>query len=206
MTANLKLTNPTDKNVCFKVKTTAPKRYCVRPNSGFVEPHGVVEVAGKPRISKSSSSVNFLSGSKIFYPQSRNLSLFYSTVLYPFLFNWYKMLKLFVFSFSNIYVILSCLLVFNEMCLIWEWLNSKICSHLSSFYGSYYLCHVYCIASIPSIFKTVTVLSFPFGSKFQLCCNHLTMIPRKRVNTNSWFRQSLLQREKWTMRLWYAVK
>lgn len=45
VTANLKLTNPTEKNVCFKVKTTAPKRYCVRPNSGFVEAHGVVEVA-----------------------------------------------------------------------------------------------------------------------------------------------------------------
>lgn len=45
VTANLKLTNPTEKKVCFKVKTTAPKRYCVRPNSGFVEPHGVVEVA-----------------------------------------------------------------------------------------------------------------------------------------------------------------
>lgn len=47
VTANLKLTNPTEKKVCFKVKTTAPKRYCVRPNSGFVEPRGVVEVAGK---------------------------------------------------------------------------------------------------------------------------------------------------------------
>lgn len=47
VTANLKLTNPTEKKVCFKVKTTAPKRYCVRPNSGFVEPNGVVEVAGK---------------------------------------------------------------------------------------------------------------------------------------------------------------
>lgn len=45
VTANLKLTNPTEKKVCFKVKTTAPKRYCVRPNSGFVEPNGVVEVA-----------------------------------------------------------------------------------------------------------------------------------------------------------------
>ncbi|CAH3139167.1 unnamed protein product [Porites lobata] len=45
VTANLKLTNPTEKKVCFKVKTTAPKRYCVRPNSGFVEPTGVVEVA-----------------------------------------------------------------------------------------------------------------------------------------------------------------
>ncbi|XP_078365878.1 vesicle-associated membrane protein-associated protein B/C-like isoform X2 [Oculina patagonica] len=45
VTASLKLTNPTEKKVCFKVKTTAPKRYCVRPNSGFVEPHGEVEVA-----------------------------------------------------------------------------------------------------------------------------------------------------------------
>lgn len=45
VTANLKLTNPAERKVCFKVKTTAPKRYCVRPNSGFVEPHGVVEVA-----------------------------------------------------------------------------------------------------------------------------------------------------------------
>lgn len=45
VTACLKLTNPTERKVCFKVKTTAPKRYCVRPNSGFVEPHGVVEVA-----------------------------------------------------------------------------------------------------------------------------------------------------------------
>lgn len=47
VTANLKLTNPSEKKVCFKVKTTAPKRYCVRPNSGFVEAGGVVEVAGK---------------------------------------------------------------------------------------------------------------------------------------------------------------
>ena len=47
VTANLKLTNPSERKVCFKVKTTAPKRYCVRPNSGFVEAGGVVEVAGK---------------------------------------------------------------------------------------------------------------------------------------------------------------
>lgn len=45
VTANLKLTNPSEKKVCFKVKTTAPKRYCVRPNSGFVEAGRVVEVA-----------------------------------------------------------------------------------------------------------------------------------------------------------------
>ncbi|XP_068197213.1 vesicle-associated membrane protein-associated protein B/C-like isoform X1 [Antennarius striatus] len=37
VTATLKLTNPTDRNVCFKVKTTAPRRYCVRPNSGVID-------------------------------------------------------------------------------------------------------------------------------------------------------------------------
>ncbi|XP_028843045.1 vesicle-associated membrane protein-associated protein B/C-like [Denticeps clupeoides] len=37
ITATLKLSNPTDQNVCFKVKTTAPRRYCVRPNSGVIE-------------------------------------------------------------------------------------------------------------------------------------------------------------------------
>lgn len=38
VTTNLKLRNPSDKKVCFKVKTTAPRRYCVRPNSGSIEP------------------------------------------------------------------------------------------------------------------------------------------------------------------------
>ncbi|XP_069728033.1 vesicle-associated membrane protein-associated protein B/C isoform X2 [Phaenicophaeus curvirostris] len=37
VTTNLKLGNPTDRNVCFKVKTTAPRRYCVRPNSGIID-------------------------------------------------------------------------------------------------------------------------------------------------------------------------
>lgn len=45
VTSQLKLSNPTEKRVCFKVKTTAPRRYCVRPNSGLVEPHGSVSVA-----------------------------------------------------------------------------------------------------------------------------------------------------------------
>ncbi|XP_045193498.1 vesicle-associated membrane protein/synaptobrevin-binding protein-like isoform X1 [Mercenaria mercenaria] len=45
VTADLKLTNPSDKRVCFKVKTTAPKRYCVRPNSGVIESKGAVTVA-----------------------------------------------------------------------------------------------------------------------------------------------------------------
>lgn len=45
VTSTLKLSNPTDKRVCFKVKTTAPRRYCVRPNSGLVEARGMVSVA-----------------------------------------------------------------------------------------------------------------------------------------------------------------
>jgi len=37
--AQLKLTNPLlDKDVYYKVKTTAPKFYCVRPNSGVIKP------------------------------------------------------------------------------------------------------------------------------------------------------------------------
>jgi len=45
VTTILKLSNPSDKQVCFKVKTTAPKRYCVRPNCGLIEPGGNVSVA-----------------------------------------------------------------------------------------------------------------------------------------------------------------
>ncbi|KAG2461862.1 vesicle-associated membrane protein-associated protein B/C [Polypterus senegalus] len=37
VTTTLKLNNPSEKNVCFKVKTTAPRRYCVRPNSGVID-------------------------------------------------------------------------------------------------------------------------------------------------------------------------
>ncbi|KAL0580623.1 phosphatidylinositol-binding protein scs2 [Marasmius crinis-equi] len=41
----LTITNPHDQPVAFKVKTTAPKLYCVRPNSGKVEPGQSAEVA-----------------------------------------------------------------------------------------------------------------------------------------------------------------
>lgn len=34
----LTLTNPGKEKVAFKVKTTSPKKYCVRPSSGVVEP------------------------------------------------------------------------------------------------------------------------------------------------------------------------
>lgn len=45
VTTILKLKNPSDEIVCFKVKTTAPKRYCVRPNCGQIKPDETVNVA-----------------------------------------------------------------------------------------------------------------------------------------------------------------
>ncbi|GJE98502.1 VAMP-associated protein [Phanerochaete sordida] len=40
----LSISNPNSQPVAFKVKTTAPKLYCVRPNSGRVDPGETVEV------------------------------------------------------------------------------------------------------------------------------------------------------------------
>ncbi|XP_071959359.1 vesicle-associated membrane protein-associated protein A-like [Antedon mediterranea] len=34
--SELHLKNPTENKICFKIKTTAPRRYCVRPNSGVL--------------------------------------------------------------------------------------------------------------------------------------------------------------------------
>ncbi|XP_058497674.1 VAMP (vesicle-associated membrane protein)-associated protein A, like [Solea solea] len=45
ITTNLKLKNPSDRRVCFKVKTTAPRRYCVRPNSGVIDPGATVNIS-----------------------------------------------------------------------------------------------------------------------------------------------------------------
>lgn len=45
VTSYMKLTNPSDKKVMFKIKTTAPKKYCVRPNSGVLEPNSNIEIA-----------------------------------------------------------------------------------------------------------------------------------------------------------------
>ena len=44
----LKLSNPTAQTVAFKVKTTAPRHYCVKPNCGVVQPNQSVLVDGKP--------------------------------------------------------------------------------------------------------------------------------------------------------------
>ena len=47
VTAHLKLTNPTYNTVViFRVKTTAPKQYCVRPNRGIVHPGKDMNVEG----------------------------------------------------------------------------------------------------------------------------------------------------------------
>ncbi|KAK2822683.1 hypothetical protein Q5P01_022748 [Channa striata] len=45
VTTTLKLKNPSDRRVCFKVKTTAPRRYCVRPNSGVIEAGASVNIS-----------------------------------------------------------------------------------------------------------------------------------------------------------------
>lgn len=45
VTSYLELHNPYFNTICFKVKTTAPRRYCVRPNSGTVAPGCKIRVA-----------------------------------------------------------------------------------------------------------------------------------------------------------------
>ncbi|KAL6714918.1 phosphatidylinositol-binding protein scs2 [Lecanora helva] len=44
VTQLLRLRNPSNDPIAFKVKTTAPKQYCVRPNSGRIEIGSEVEV------------------------------------------------------------------------------------------------------------------------------------------------------------------
>lgn len=41
---SLQLVNNTDNHVAFKVKTTSPKKYCVRPNTGVVPPKATCDV------------------------------------------------------------------------------------------------------------------------------------------------------------------
>lgn len=44
ISSSLNLTNISDNHVAFKVKTTNPKKYCVRPNTGIVSPHSNCQV------------------------------------------------------------------------------------------------------------------------------------------------------------------
>lgn len=41
----IRLTNPTESKMAFKIKTTTPKQYCVRPNFGLIEPNETVTVS-----------------------------------------------------------------------------------------------------------------------------------------------------------------
>jgi len=45
VSSSMRLTNPSDRKVCFKIKTTAPKRYCVKPNSGLIDPKQTVQIS-----------------------------------------------------------------------------------------------------------------------------------------------------------------
>ncbi len=53
-TTTLKLANSGNERLAYKIKTTAPKRYCVKPNSGFLEAHANTSIQGaiSNRISK----------------------------------------------------------------------------------------------------------------------------------------------------------
>jgi len=45
VTSYLELKNPSGERVCFKLKTNAPRRYCVRPPKGTIEPNGKIKLA-----------------------------------------------------------------------------------------------------------------------------------------------------------------
>ncbi|KAI5655701.1 hypothetical protein M9H77_32888 [Catharanthus roseus] len=44
ISCSFQLSNKTENHVAFKVKTTNPKKYCVRPNTGFVLPRSTCDV------------------------------------------------------------------------------------------------------------------------------------------------------------------
>jgi hypothetical protein len=44
VTVSLTIKNPTEKRIAFKIKTTAPKRYCVKPNSGVLDQGQIMKV------------------------------------------------------------------------------------------------------------------------------------------------------------------
>lgn len=72
----LLVTNNNDDPVMFKVKTTAPKQYCVRPNAGRIEPKSQVEVQGNCYI----QALAYLHGSHSFQ-SIRLLTPCYSSIV-----------------------------------------------------------------------------------------------------------------------------
>ncbi|KAF9476539.1 PapD-like protein [Pholiota conissans] len=78
---SLTITNNNPQPVAFKVKTTAPKLYCVRPNSGRVEPGESIDVSVMLQALKEEPPLNtkckdkFLIQSTIITPDKENLAL-----------------------------------------------------------------------------------------------------------------------------------
>ncbi|KAF9897050.1 phosphatidylinositol-binding protein scs2, partial [Lobosporangium transversale] len=56
---SLFIRNPTQLPIAFKVKTTAPKQYCVRPNSGRIEPGQELEVQVQMQAMKEDPPADF---------------------------------------------------------------------------------------------------------------------------------------------------
>ncbi|KAF9908711.1 phosphatidylinositol-binding protein scs2 [Lobosporangium transversale] len=56
---SLIIRNPTQLPIAFKVKTTAPKQYCVRPNSGRIEPGAELEVQVQMQAMKEEPPADF---------------------------------------------------------------------------------------------------------------------------------------------------
>ncbi|KAF8895325.1 PapD-like protein [Infundibulicybe gibba] len=78
---SLTITNHNSQPIAFKVKTTAPKLYCVRPNSGRVEPEESVEVAVMLQALKEEPPLNakckdkFLIQSTLITPEKETMPL-----------------------------------------------------------------------------------------------------------------------------------
>ena len=47
ISTTMHLANETGSAAAFKVKTTAPKKYCVRPNTGYVKAGETIDVQGR---------------------------------------------------------------------------------------------------------------------------------------------------------------
>lgn len=53
-TTALKLANNGNERLAYKIKTTAPKRYCVKPNSGFLDAQAQANIQGRRKNENSS--------------------------------------------------------------------------------------------------------------------------------------------------------
>ena len=54
VSSTITLTNPSARKLCYKIKTTAPDRYCVKPKSGVIYPREEVNIEGTVIISQCS--------------------------------------------------------------------------------------------------------------------------------------------------------